>query len=48
MPTGQLSSAGATAPDPLGAAPELAGMLAVSRLVAQGGPLPALLDGVAA
>jgi GAF domain-containing protein len=30
------------------AAPELAGMLAVSRLVAQGGPLPDLLDGVAA
>ncbi len=30
------------------AAPELAGMLAVSRLVARGGPLPELLDGVAA
>jgi signal transduction histidine kinase len=38
----------AAAPDPLGAAPELAGMLAVSRLVARGGPLPELLDGVAA
>ncbi len=31
----------------LEAAPELAGMLAVSRLVAAGGPLEALLDGVA-
>jgi signal transduction histidine kinase len=31
----------------LEAAPELAGMLAVSRLVARGGPLPGLLDGVA-
>jgi signal transduction histidine kinase len=29
-------------------APELAGMLAVSRLVADGGPLPQLLDGIAA
>ena len=38
----------AAAPDPLGAVPELAGMLAVSRLVAHGGPLPELLDGVAA
>jgi len=38
----------AAAPDSLGAVPELAGMLAVSRLVAHGGPLPELLDGVAA
>jgi signal transduction histidine kinase len=34
--------------DALEAAPELASMLAVSRLVAHGGPLPDLLDGVAA
>jgi GAF domain-containing protein/anti-sigma regulatory factor (Ser/Thr protein kinase) len=34
--------------DELEAAPELVAMLAVSRLVAHGGPLPEILDGIAA
>jgi GAF domain-containing protein len=49
MPNGELIIADAAAgADEFDAAPELASMLAVSRLVARGGPLPELLDGIAA